>query len=228
MLDYKEVTESSFTKEVVTDDIVSENVLCCLKSSRAYLVILSSYARKAKWQKINPVLMLLNSGVIFFVIPHIEKFAADTDAGFLLVSVLYWLCTSLGLILIASLFWLMKLSVSKSKVKALAIEQELALKGFFLRFVDKQIRPSVAHDFLAKNLQGDPSDFFVVTKSDDRKVGDRGLVLAGLYGEGEGEEKVEVAIILKFNNNYSKLELNNYHVNQRIAVSRFGGSDNDS
>lgn len=226
MLDYKEVTESSFTKEVVTDDIVSENVLCCLKSSRAYLVILSSYAHKAKWQKINTVLMLLNSGVMFFVIPHIEKFAAGTEAGFLLMTTLYWLCTSLGLIFIASLFWLMKLSVSKSKVKALAIEQELALKGFFLRFVDKQIRPSVTHDFLAKNLQGNPSEFFVVTKSDDRKVGDKGLVLAGLYGESE--EKVEVAIVLKFNKDYSKLELNNYHVNQRIAVSRFGGSDNDS
>lgn len=228
MLDYKEVTERSFTKEVVTDDIVSENVLSCLKSSRAYLVILSSYAHKAKWQRINTILMLLNSGVMFFVIPHIEKFAADadTEAGFLLVTALYWLCTSLGLIFIASFFWLMKLSVSKSKVKALAIEQESALKGFFLRFIDKQIRPSVAHDFLAKNLQGNPSEFFVVTKSDDRKVGDRGLVLAGLYGEGE--EKVEIAIVLKFNNNYSKLELNNYHVNQRIAVSRFGGSDNDS
>ena len=66
----------------------------------------------------------------------------------------------------------------------------------------------------------------VKTRSDDKEIKKRMIVLAGLFGTGK--ETVEVAIILRFNSDYSKLELNNYHVNQRIASSRFGGSDNGS
>lgn len=225
MLDYKEVKERSFAKEVATNKIVSENVLHHLEDSKTYLVILSSYARKAKWQKINIFLILLNA-VVAVTLPYIAGFFADKEAGILLISSLFWLGALTSILFTTILLLSLNLEVSKPKIKSLAIEQEPALKDFFLRFVDKQVLPSVAHDFLAKNLKSNLSEFFVITKSDDSKVGCRNLVLAGLYGVGD--EKVEVGIVLKFNRNYSKLELNNYYINQHIATSRFGGSDNGS
>lgn len=226
MLDYETVRNNSFTKDVITNEIVSENLIYRFEESWAYLKVLSEYYKKCKCTKIVGLLAVFNAGVIVLALPFLDKAVADEWLASMIRLGFFAISTVLTILIIGGFFFASGSTVSKTQIKRLAVEQELVFKEFFLEFVNLQILPSVNQDFLATKLRSELSLFLVKTKNDDKDINKRDIVLAGLYGTGD--ETVEVAIVLRFNFDYSKLELKNYHVNQRIASSRFGGSDNGS
>lgn len=229
MLDYETVRNNSFTKDVITNEIVNENLLYRFEESWAYLKVLSEYYKKCKCTKIVGLLAVFNAGVIVLGLPFLDfldKAVADEWLASMILLGFFAISTVLTILIIGGFFFASGSTVSKTQIKRLAVEQELVFKEFFLEFVNLQILPSVNQDFLATKLRSELSLFLVKTKNDDKDINKRDIVLAGLYRTGD--ETVEVAIVLRFNFDYSKLELQNYHVSQRIASSRFGGSDNGS
>lgn len=224
MLDYEAVSNNSFIKDIVTDEIVNENLLFRFSESKAYLSILGEYYQKSRQEKVVLGLAIVNAGFTMLALPYLNKNIANQatlsliQLGFLLVAMVIAV-----FILKSSLLFRAYGYINKSKIKALAIEQEPALKDFFLDFVERQVLPSVNQDFLADFLKSGINKFLVKTRSDDKDINKRSIVLAGLYGTGK--ETVEVAVQLSFSPNYSKLDVSNYHINQRIASSRFKESD---
>lgn len=221
-LSYEEVRDASFLEEVHKHDIADENVLQRFGNCEACLLLLNNkHAQKMKVIYFFIGLHFITAMVVF---PYLQQIITNERV----MSSLQFIFSITTLVLYATFFlcWRAGLRNRLIAVTQLAEQKKYAFYVYFSEFVQHQILPSVNLDHLKTQLSGGVNDFSVLTKADKKHLDLKNMTLVGVYKSDA--ESVEVSIVLKFNKDYSRLELKNYHVNQYIASSRFGGSDNGS